>query len=319
MKIQESTVQLAASHEATRSKSLEITTEQSFRGLFTRLAAPANDEQNVARERVQKLLQSLIDAILAAIDGKKCGEKIAACDSLPVADQASTSQPEISWQRRTTEIIDESEKTTVCGQGSVKTCDGRSMDFNFSVAMGREFHSERSEEESGTINLRDPLILSFDGKASELTEERLTFDLNADGTAEEIPGLAASSAFLVFDRNGNGRADNGSELFGVASGNGFADLAQLDGDHNGWIDEADPAFSQLAVWSGAEFSSLKQRGVGALYTAAVDAPFSLKTASNELLGQIRAAGFYLSESGVAGQMQQVDLAVSVPVGAEQPA
>ena len=94
----------------------------------------------------------------------------------------------------------------------------------------------------------------------------------------------------------------------------------LDGDKNGWIDEADAAFSQLAVWSGDSFNSLKQQGVGALYTAAVDAPFSLKTSSNELLGQIRAAGLYLSEAGAVGQMQQVDLAVSaLPSGQEHPA
>ena len=109
-------------------------------------------------------------------------------------------------------------------------------------------------------------------------------------------------------------------MFGVASGNGFADLALLDSDKNGWIDEADAAFSQLAVWSGDSFNSLKQQGVGALYTAAVDAPFSLKTSSNELLGQIRAAGLYLSEAGEVGQMQQVDLVVSaLPGGQEHPA
>ena len=49
----------------------------------------------------------------------------------------------------------------------------------------------------------------------------------------------------VFDRNGNGKADNGSELFGVASGNGFADLRRLDEDRNGWIDESDAAFDRL--------------------------------------------------------------------------
>ena len=50
--------------------------------------------------------------------------------------------------------------------------------------------------------------------------------------------------------------------------------------------------------------------IGALYTAAVDAPFALKTNTNQLLGQIRAAGLYLFEAGEVGQMQQVDLAVS---------
>jgi hypothetical protein len=167
--------------------------------------------------------------------------------------------------------------------------------------------------------LRDPLVLSFDGKASELTDQRQSFDLDSDGKLESIPGLASSSGFLVFDRNGNGKADNGSELFGAKTGNGFAELAGFDMDRNGWIDEGDPVFSQLAIWSGDSWSSLAGRGVGALYTGAVDAPFSLKNSANGLLGEIRAAGVYLNESGSVGSLQQVDLAVSaLPDGAQQP-
>jgi hypothetical protein len=64
---------------------------------------------------------------------------------------------------------------------------------------------------------------------------------------------------------------------------------------------------------------LSEQGVGALYTSAVDAPFSLKNPRNELLGQIRAAGVYLMENGPVGIMQQVDLATSaLPPGQQEP-
>lgn len=320
MRIQESSVQLSSSHEASRISKMEVTTEQGFRKVFESLAANPDEKQTAARERVQKLLQSLIDAILAAMDGKKCEADFAAGDALPVDKPTPTARPEITWKRKITETLDECEKTSVCGQGTVKTSDGRQIEFNYTVDMARQYHSDKSIEESGTVALRDPLVLSFDGKACELTDDCISFDLDADGKPEQIPGLAGNSGFLVFDRNGNGKADNGSELFGVASGNGFADLAKLDSDHNGWIDEGDSAFKQLAVWSGDGFQSLTERGVGALYTTSVDAPFSLKNSDNELLGQIRAAGLYLSEAGQVGQMQQVDLAVSaLPAGDEHPA
>jgi len=320
MKIQDSTVQLSASHEESRSQMLEVASTQSFRRIFNQLAVEANDEQTNAVQRVQQLLQSLIEAIMAAMDGKKCEANFAACQGLPAAGAPAASQPEISWQRSSKETICESEKTTVCGNGRVTTTDGKKIEFNYSLAMARDYASEKTRGESGSIRLSDPLMLSFKGRACELSKDCIAFDLNADGTPEQIPGIGAGSAFLVFDRNGNGKADNGNELFGVASGNGFADLAQLDADKNGWIDEADAAYNQLAVWSGDSFNSLKQQGVGALYTAAVDAPFSLKTSSNELLGQIRAAGLYLSEAGEVGQMQQVDLVVSaLPPGQQHPA
>lgn len=320
MKIQDSSVQLSASREATQSRSFEVKTEQGFRRIFDGLATPSEEDVKAARQRVQKLLQSLIDAILAAIDGKKCEADFAAPEVMPAETASAPATREISWRREITEKVSESESTTVCGKGCVKTADGRQIDFDFALDLKRDYSSEKHLEESGTVALRDPLILSFDGKSCELSAERIDFDLNADGTPEQVPGAGAGSAFLVFDRNGNGKADNGSELFGVASGNGFADLALLDTDRNGWIDEGDSAFSQLALWSGDSFASLGQSGIGALCTAAVDAKFSLKTETNELLGEIRAAGVYLSEAGQVGHLQQVDLAVSVPSsGDHQPA
>lgn len=311
MYIENSTVQLSASHEASRSTTLERDTIFSFKNMFDQLAATQESDQVTTRqERIQNLLQSLIDAIMAAMDGRSCEENIAADNAAPAASASTGRGREISWQSTITQHVSESEKTNVCGKGCVTTADGRQIDFDYSLALAREYQHESSLSESGSIALKDPLVLNFDGKSCELTEDRIDFDLDSDGKAEQIPGLGKGSCFLVFDRNGNGRADNGSELFGVTSGKGFSDLARLDDDGNGWIDEGDAAFSQLALWSSDGFVSLKEGGVGALYTSAVDAPFSLKTRSNELLGQITAAGLYLSESGKVGHLQQVDLAVS---------
>lgn len=318
MKIQDSSVQLAASHEERYGRSTEITSTQSFRQIFSNLAQPAEDGAVEARKRVQRLLQSLVEAILAALDGKKCEENFAAADALP--EEGGTPPAtgrEMSWSHHVVETVSESERTDVCGKGCVRTADGRQIDFDFSLNLARDYTRTAIFDDSGTIGLRDPLMLSFDGKACELSAERVAFDLDANGKAEEIPRCGAATGILVFDRNGNGKADDGSELFGVASGNGFADLARLDGDHNGWIDENDAAWRQLAVWSGDSFASLAERQVGALYTGAVDAPFTLKTDDNALLGQIRAAGLYLSENGEVGHLQQVDLAVSDPASGQQ--
>ncbi|HEX6733825.1 MAG TPA: hypothetical protein VF096_03345 [Azonexus sp.] len=318
MKIQESVVNLSASHEASSSHSREIETKVGFRQMLTSLKAEPPEEVAALRERVHKMLESLIEAIMAAMDGRCCRPDSAADETLPVAaDQAGRPTGELVWGRRVSERVSESEATTVCGQGQVKTCDGRTIAFDFTVAMQREFSRETVSEEGSLVRLRDPLVLSFAGKSCELSQERIAFDLDADGSPEQIPGLAGGSCFLVFDRNGNGRADDGSELFGAKSGDGFADLAKLDDDGNGWIDETDAAFGRLGLWSGGALEGLAERGVGALYTGAVAAPFALKDADNELLGQIRAAGVYLQESGQAGLMQQVDLAVSASPAVEQ--
>jgi hypothetical protein len=48
---------------------------------------------------------------------------------------------------------------------------------------------------------------------------------------------------------------NGAELFGARSGDGFAELAALDGDGNGWIDEGDAAWQ---AWHDALMDLLEQ-------------------------------------------------------------
>lgn len=317
MKIVDSTVRLAASHEASYAHHVEMTSTTGFRQVFTQLAGTPADNDGEARKRLQKMLQSLVDAILAALDGKKYKENFAAAEALPDEAAPAGRTREMTWTNRIVETVKESERTDVCGQGCVRTQDGRQIAFDFSLRLARDVELTSTRLDSGTATLQDPLVLSFDGKAAELSAERIRFDLDADGKAEEIPGLGKHCGFLVFDCNGNGKADDGRELFGVASGNGFADLAELDDDRNGWIDENDAAYQKLAVWSGDGLSSLAQRGVGALYTGSVEAPFTLKTADNALLGQIRAAGVYLTESGEVGHLQQVDLAVSSPAVREK--
>lgn len=208
----------------------------------------------------------------------------------------------------------ESEQTSFAASGTVKTADGREISFNVQLDMARYYHEESS------VSLRlgdaarptDPLVLNFNGNAADLTDQRFAFDLNADGNSEQISALAPGSGYLVFDRNQNGQVDNGSELFGPASGDGFSDLAKLDGDGNGWIDESDAAFSQLQVWTPdaqgkGQLTSLSATGVGAIALAHTSTPFALKNDANQTLGQIRNSGVFLQEDGTTGTIQQIDL------------
>lgn len=214
------------------------------------------------------------------------------------------------------EVRYEQETTVFAAQGTVTTADGRTIGFMAGLVMQREQLdvSQVSVRMGEAAKMKDPLVLNFDGGAPVLTDLRFAFDLDADGTAEHIPFVGPGSGFLVFDRNANGLADDGSELFGALSGNGFVELAAHDHDGNGWIDEADAIFRQLLVWQkdpqGRDrYSTLAEAGVGALYLGQTASPFTLKGGDNATLGQVRASGVYLSENGEAGVMQQIDLTV----------
>jgi hypothetical protein len=209
----------------------------------------------------------------------------------------------------------EAEQTDFYAQGTVKTADGREISFDLSLSMSREYMEQNGIRMLSGQNVADPLVLNFNGNAADLEDARFTFDLNADGVADErINQLAAGSGFLVFDRNLDGKANNGAELFGPASGDGFSELAALDEDGNGWIDENDSVWSQLFVWQpGTDGSqplqSLKDAGVGALAVAHVKTEFSIKDFHNALQGQIRASGVFLNEDGSVGTLQRVDLTI----------
>ena len=53
------------------------------------------------------------------------------------------------------------------------------------------------------------------------------FDVDSDGQADKGVDAAAGSGFLALDKNSDGKVNNGSELFGAQSGNGFADPGQV--------------------------------------------------------------------------------------------
>lgn len=211
----------------------------------------------------------------------------------------------------------ESEQTQFAASGVVRTEDGKTVAFNVSLAMERYYH----EESSVSIRLgdarqkSDPLVLNFNGNAAQLTDRRFAFDLNSDGKADEqINFVGNGSGFLAFDRNADGTINDGAELFGTKTGDGFAELAKLDGDKNGWIDENDAAFAQLSVWrkdsaGNDQLTSLKEANVGAISLARVATPFDIKDSGNALQGQIRASGIFLQEDGGVGTVQQVDLTV----------
>lgn len=208
----------------------------------------------------------------------------------------------------------ENETTSFDGKGSVVTADGRQIDFNINLTMSRSFTETASSYIDFTQPvLCDPLVINLDSNIATVSDQKFFFDLDADGEEEEISNLNPGSGYLALDKNGDGIINDGSELFGTASGNGFADLAAYDSDGNGWIDEADDIFQKLKIWTKDEngndkLCGLGEAGVGAIYLGSADTEFSLKGADNTTNAVIRKTGMFLYENGNTGTLQQLDLA-----------
>ncbi|GAB2181968.1 hypothetical protein DLREEDagrD3_21910 [Denitratisoma sp. agr-D3] len=210
---------------------------------------------------------------------------------------------------------EENETTQVSAEGTVRTTDGQEIKLSLGLTMNRSYREESQVSiEVGAKKRQDPLVINFAGTAAQLRDQRFSFDLNSDGNKESLAQLGWGSGYLAFDRNGNGRIDNGQELFGPATNSGFGELAQLDSDHNGWIDENDDAYGKLSVWTPDEngegrLQSLASLQVGALYTGHVASPFELRGRGNSDLGAVNATGLFLREDGSSGTLQELDLTV----------
>lgn len=211
--------------------------------------------------------------------------------------------------------MDEKETTTFESTGTAITADGRKLEFDVSLTMSRSFAEEYASLDFMQYEqvLTDPLVINLDSNPTSLSGQHFFFDLDCDGKKEEISSLGAGSGFLAYDKNNDGIINDGSELFGTKSGNGFYDLSAYDEDGNGWIDEADEIYRHLKVWYKDEngndkLISLKDADVGAIYLGSQKTQFSLTDKNNNLDGMVRSTGMFLKESGGSGTISQVDLA-----------
>lgn len=319
---------LAARRIAGLARRLEATaTAQARQSARHTEAAPkpaADDDDAVDTDAKTLAIKLIVEAMtgrkikVIKLDDLQSG----GADGLPghvqQAGQPAAQQPQrVGWgvEYELHETYDEVEQTSFAAEGVVKTADGQEISFTYELDMQRQFHAENHVSvRAGDALLKDPLVINFGGTAAQFTSQTYEFDLDADGTKDNVAWVMPGSGFLALDKNGDGKINDGSELFGAKTGDGFAELAAYDDDKNGWIDEADAAYGQLQVWSKNgntdQVSSLKERNVGAIYLGKQATPFELKTADNELQGAVRASGIYVKEDGSGvGSVQQIDLAI----------
>lgn len=143
----------------------------------------------------------------------------------------------------------------------------------------------------------DPLIVDLDGDGlTQGAAPRATFDLLGSGRPQQVRWVGPRDAFLVIDRNDDGRINAVHELFGDVGRcgdgrcrDGFAALAELDREANGGtgdgvIDAQDASFGRLQLWldgngdgrtQDGELQSLAEHGISALPLEAAFAPQGL--------------------------------------------
>ena len=237
--------------------------------------------------------------------------------AVPATPRMGTTSAGTVWQKITVSSanVTEYESTSFMTQGKVQTEDGRSIDFNVAFSMSRACSATINTLEVSNYILTDPLVINLNTEMTEISDQKFFFDIDSDGKEEEISELGKGSGFLAIDKNEDGKINDGNELFGTKSGDGFKDLAEHDSDKNGWIDENDDIFSKLKVWIKGEdgediLINLKDADIGAIYLGNANTEYSYKDDALNTQAVLRKTGVYLKEStGKVGTVSHVDLAV----------
>lgn len=332
MKITESTVALATqrSYSSQQHTELSIQVEQAAADTArpevslsdagkTQAAQAVNVDEALESDPRYLLIKFLVETLtgreIKLFHGKRNSLSEVSAQPQPSSTQTTATPVQGGVAIDYREVREENEAVQFQAAGIIKTSDGREIEFSAELSMSRSYRQEVSfSAASGSLARpkKDPLVLNYGAPAATLSEQTFAFDIDADGQKDNISLLNAGSAFLARDLNQDGKVNDGQELFGTQSGDGFADLAKLDADGNHWIDENDVAFAQLQLWikdsSGADkLLDLQSLGIGAIYLGNAKADFSLNDAQNRELGQARAAGIYLNDNGSGGTVQQIDL------------
>lgn len=171
---------------------------------------------------------------------------------------------------------------------------------------------------------RDPIVLDLDGDGIETVGPQglsgPLFDHLGDGVRRATGWVARDDGLLVLDRNGNGRIDDGSELFGdstfIGSGrraaHGYDALSALDSNADGKIDASDEEFQNLQVWRDLDQDGISHESelfdLAEFDIASLDTGHTLIDRDDGNGNTITATGLYTRADGTTGETSDLDFA-----------
>jgi hypothetical protein len=177
----------------------------------------------------------------------------------------------VSWYNsNTNQFEEEAAYCNGCGGGDCAAClDNTDCD---PYACGT--YTFWCDQDYHVCTTATPIVIDTLGDGFDLTDgaHGVNFDLNYDGIAEGLAWTSANAddAWLVLDRNGNDKIDNGTELFGnvteqprSSQRNGFLALAVFDqrtegGNRDGKIDNRDAVFFRLRLWQDINHNGISE-------------------------------------------------------------
>ena len=150
---------------------------------------------------------------------------------------------------------------------------GRNREYSYSWGENSDYGNWLyTINRDGIFYQYDPLALDLNGNGIEPLaadgHAGAMFDHERNGIRTATGWVHSNDGILVYDRNGDGKINNGGELFGdntllkdgSTAAHGFAALAELDENSDGKVDAADSAFKKLGVWRDLNHNGISEEG-----------------------------------------------------------
>ena len=251
---------------------------------------------HIKREFVRTLQQKLQAVSPGASDFQNNLDRLSETISRATANEATRGAESLSLSQLSVSVTVENIELSIQTRDQITRVSMQRVEIRldyFELSLSREPIQQ------------DPLVFDMDGDGIEtlsLGDGRL-FDMNADDIAEQTAWIASDDAFLAYDRNGNGKIDDGGELFGDQHGarDGIQELRKFDDNHDGIIDNKDSIYASLQLMFGDDHMEyLKDRGIARINLN------NILYAPRELTGGRQVAKFgYEYEDGRKGEAAEI--------------
>ena len=205
--------------------------------------------------------------------------------------------------------------------------DNQTVNLSYQLNLSASY-SSMSKIETTAAALKDPLVIQFGTRSIGHITDYAQLDINSDSKQDDLPIFSGDVGYLVFDKNQNNRVDDGRELFGPRTNNGFDELAQLDSNNNGFFDSQDENYSQVYIWqpqhsennsntgSSSESNkqnlvSLSQAGIKAISLNAIATQFNFRDQrqenNGEISAQLKQTSFAITDNNQTVGVHQIDV------------
>ncbi len=230
--------------------------------------------------------------------------------------------PQVSKTNFTMETTYEYSKTNLIkfeSKANIQTTTG-DVNIDLNIQFTQKFYEKHQTKiEQQRFVFQDPLVIQFDISKehfNNISTQTFTFDINSNGFDQEIPLLKEGSGFLALDKNKNKIIDDGTELFGPSTNNGFNELSFYDEDNNNWIDEQDSIFKDLAIWckdyaTKDRLITISQANIGAIYLGDIKSQFNYDKNISQNIAQLKSTSIFLDNQYNIGLITGVNFAKQV--------